>query len=137
MKNILLFLIMLASSIACQKDDNIGPPELLYQRWDVFQTKKIGDNAWISYDTDAQYDTEYRSDGMLLYRRNGVLIPANCCKPTQFSLNKTTISYNDPNHCPFSLCAGIPKTKETIEQLTGDLLELNDGTYITQYRSVK
>ena len=137
MKNFLLFLIVVALFIACHKDGSIGPPELLYQRWDMFQTKKIGDNAWISYDMDAQYDTEYRPDGTLLYRRNGVLIPANCCKPTQFSRSKTTISYNDPNHCPFSLCAGIPKTKETIEQLTSDLLELNDGTYITQYRSVK
>lgn len=137
MKNFLLLLVLTALSIACQKDDSIGPPELLYQRWSLFQTKRIGDNAWISYDTDAQYDTEYRSDGVLLYRRNGVLIPANCCIPTQFSRNQTSISYNDPNHCPFSLCAGVPKTKVTITQLTGDLLELNDGTYITQYRSVK
>ena len=88
------------------------------------------------YNVDGIYDTEYRPDGMLLYRRNGVIISAICCKPTQFSRSKTIIGYNDPNYCLLSLCAGVVKT-ETIQQLTNDLLELNDGAYITQYKAVR
>lgn len=137
MKNVLLFFVLTILTASCQRDESIGPPELLYQRWHLSKIRAVNSSAWIFYDTDGMYDTEYRLDGTLIYRKNGVLISANCCSPTQFSRSKTTISYDDPNHCPFSLCAGILKKKETIEQLTGDLLELNDGTYITQYRSVK
>jgi hypothetical protein len=85
---------------------------------------------------DAAYDTEYRQDGTLIYRRDGVVLPQQCCAPTHFSGKGKEIVYTTVTSCPYALCAGTV-SPATIQKLTPDLLELNDGTYIRQYQSVQ
>ncbi|WP_461138108.1 hypothetical protein [Spirosoma pomorum] len=136
MKHILAFVILLFVCIACQKDSSVGPINLLFQRWQLLQSKRIGDTAWIVHDMDGVYDTEYRQDGTLIYRRDGVVLPPQCCAPTHFSGKGKEIVYTTVTSCPYALCAGTV-SPAAIQKLTPDLLELNDGTYIRQYRSVQ
>lgn len=135
MKNPLLFLIVITLCIACQKDENIGPRDLLYQRWHLERAKRVGDSAWFSYDTDGFYDTEYRPDGTLVYRKDGAIIQAGCCSPTQFDRTETIINYKGWRTCPQVRCKLT--TNATITRVSDDLLELSDDIYITQYNSVK
>ncbi|CCH55692.1 hypothetical protein BN8_04972 [Fibrisoma limi BUZ 3] len=119
---------------ACQKDQAIGPDNLLYQRWNMYQTKRIGDNAWMVYDLDAFYDTEYRPDGTLVYRQNGQVINP-CCLPSKFRKADNLLRYSERNPCNYVLCA--QPNSATITKLSNSLLELNDGVRITQYRPVQ
>ena len=136
MKNTFLFVVLTLLLIACQKDESaICPGKLVYQRWHFSQTKRIGDNAWIMPNTDGYYDTEYRPDGTLIHRKDGVVIQANCCQPIRFNRSGKTINYTDRD-CPFTLCVA-DENQATITQLGNNLLELNDGTYISQYTAVR
>ncbi|QKZ11163.1 hypothetical protein [Spirosoma sp. KUDC1026] len=131
-----LLLLLVALSVACHKDTSVGPANLLFQRWQLLQSKRIGDTAWVVHDTDGVYDTEYRQNGALVYRRDGVVLPQQCCAPTHFRGKGKEITYTTVTSCPYALCAGtiLPAT---IQKLTPDLLELNDGIYIMQYQSVQ
>lgn len=136
MKKLCLLISFVSVCGSCRKDDSsIGPDNLLYQRWHLYQAKRIGDTAWFSYDTGGYYDTEYRPDGALIHRKNGVVVQASCCEPVLFNRNGTVIKYTGRD-CPFTLCAATSH-QSTITQLTNDLLELKDGTYISQYRAVR
>jgi hypothetical protein len=86
-------------------------------------------------DMDGVYDTEYRQDGTLIYRRDGVVLPQQCCSPTHFQGKGKEITYTTVASCPYALCAGTA-LPVVIQKLTPDLLELNDGIYIRQYQSV-
>ena len=135
MKNLLLLLLLVALSIACQKDDGIGPSELLYQRWSIVKTRTINDTIWAVNDVVDASDVEYRPDGTLIYRRNGQLTNANCCAPIQYSRINGEIQYTKWDVCPYAYCSF--RRMDKIIQLNNDLLELNDGYHITQYNSVK
>ena len=129
-------LMLLLLTGACRSDDAIGPIDLLYQRWHLERTKKIGDDAWISYDTDGYYDTEYRQDGTLIYRKDGIIKPTSCCEAGRYEGRGAVIQYIDFVACPFALCGFIAQ-KSTITVLHENLLELNDGRYSAQYSAVK
>jgi hypothetical protein len=129
---LLLFVLLLGS---CHGDTSIGPANLLFQRWQLLQGKRIGDTAWMVTDMDAAYDTEYRADGILIYRRNGIIQPPQCCTGNQFRREGQKIFYSDFINCPTVYCLSLQSV--TIQQLTDKLLELNDGTYIRQYQAVQ
>lgn len=134
----LLALIALFSILfgSCRKDTDIGPADLLYQRWHLDRVKRIGDTTWISYDTDGYYDTEYRLDGTLIHRKDGVIKPTSCCEAGRYSRKGVIIEYGYFVACPFSLC-GAPPQSTTITVLRENQLELNDGQKIAQYNAVK
>jgi hypothetical protein len=135
MTRYLLLLLVVLSLGACHKDSNVGPANLLFQRWQLVQSKRIGDQSWTVHDLDVRQDTEYRSDGILLYRLNGAIQPPQCCSGNQFRRDGQKISYSDFISCPTALCVSVQSV--VIQQLTDNQLELNDGTYIRQYRSVR
>jgi hypothetical protein len=135
MNRYLLLLLFVLSLGGCHKDTSVGPSNLLFQRWQLQQSKRIGDTAWIVYDVNAVYDTEYRTDGILIYRRDGVVQPPQCCRGNQFRRDGQEITYSDFISCPTVYCLSIGSV--VIQQLTPDLLELNDGTHIVQYRSIR
>lgn len=136
MKNGLITVVLLVTLFGgCQNNPDIGPADLLYQRWHLDRVKRIGDNSWISYDTDGYYDTEYRQDGTLIHRKNGVVQSASCCVAKRYERSGTIIHYSDFITCPTVFCA--PAQKATITLLGDNLLELNDGQRIAQYTSVK
>ncbi|WP_020606406.1 hypothetical protein [Spirosoma spitsbergense] len=128
-------LLLLLFVTACQKDTAIGPSDLLYQRWHLDRVKRIGDSAWISYDTDGYYDTEYRPDGTLIHRKDGVIKPTSCCEAGRYERSGVTIDYVDFPSCPSVRCSSASTSVVTI--LAPDLLELTDGQRIAQYRPVK
>lgn len=127
----LLFVLVGLLVTGCRTNSDIGPSELLYKRWHLSQTKRVSDNAWIAYDMDAYYDTEYRPDGTLIYRRNGVSTPSGCCAGNRFERNGAVIQYTDFPSCPTVKCAGY--TSATITILTDHLLELQTGEQLVQY----
>ena len=84
------------------------------------------------YNTDGYYDTEYRSDGELIYRKDGVVVLTSCCSGGRFSRNGLIIEYTDFPSCPSVRCSNASTSLITI--LAPDLLELQNGNTITQYR---
>ncbi len=136
MKNGLIFTLLLTILlVSCQKDTDIGPADLLYQRWHLDRVRGVNDNFWILYDTDGYYDTEYRRDGTLIHRKDGVIKPASCCEARLYERSGIIIQYSDFVTCPTVFCA--PAQKTTITLLSDNLLELQDGQRIAQYTSVK
>jgi|GEM_PF-4331318 len=127
-----ILLIFLVGS--CHKNTDIGPADLLYRRWHPEREKDIGDDLWKAYNTDGYYDTEYRTDGMLVYRKDRVIIPLRCCVPGRFERNGNVIQYTEFPDCPFTLCA--PPQQAIITVLRKNLLELQIGNTITQYTPV-
>ena len=124
--------LLLIVTAACHSDDSIGPSGLLYKRWHVLQTRGVNDTVWAEYDTDAYYDTEYRPDGTLIYRRNGVLTSAPCCSASRFERNGVIIQYRDfLSSCPSVKCGA--NSPATITALSNNLLELQIGDWLTQY----
>ncbi|MBC7571807.1 MAG: hypothetical protein H7319_19065 [Spirosoma sp.] len=95
----------------------------------------MDDSVWAMYNTDGIYDTEYRPDGTLIYRKDGVVQPAQCCAPTQFKRNGNVIQYTESLPCSLVFCdfTGNP----TIRILREDLLELESNNVITQYTPIK
>ncbi len=83
------------------------------------------------YDTDAYYDTEYRSDGTLIYRRNAIVTSAPCCAGNRFERKGVIIQYSEPESCLNVRCT--PAANVTITILKDNLLELQTGDRITQY----
>ena len=136
MKNILLFLVLIALTVACQRDESIGPPELLHQRWHLSKTRAVNTNAWISYDTDGIYDTEYRPDGALVHRKDGIVQARQCCSANKFERDGARIYYSDLTICPFVRCSG-PQAEATITILSGQLLELTTDQRVTQYVAIR
>lgn len=118
--------------LACHSD--IFPNDLLYQRWQLVQTRQ-GNGDWVQNKSTAVYDTEYRADGTLVYRLDGK-VTGSCCQPILFNRQKNNLVFGDITICGLSLCASPPNTA-TITQLTNDLLELTRGETISQYKSVK
>ncbi|MBC3787108.1 hypothetical protein [Spirosoma utsteinense] len=132
-----MFFILLTTIIlgSCQKDGPVGPPDLLYKRWHLTQTRTLDSNVWQSTDTDAYYTVEYQSDGTLVYQRNSVMTQANCCAPTTFNRQRETINYREWKFCSNAYCATTKLV--TINQLTETVLELNDGYRISQYEAAR
>ena len=87
------------------------------------------------YDTDAYYDTEYRPDGTLIYRRNNIVTSAPCCADNRFERNGVIIQYSEQESCPNVRCALTANATITI--LKDNLLELQTGDRITQYTPAK
>ena len=135
MKNILSLLLLVVLSIACQKDQSIGPPELLYQRWVFSQTRRLDDTTWAAPYRVNIDDKEYRLDESITYRRNGVVVTVNCCDPARFTRQGQTISYSDWNLCPTAFC-GVVKS-EIITQLTNDVLEVRTEYSVTRYIPIR
>lgn len=136
MKSNTLFILLLIVLVgACQSDQIVGPSDLLYQHWHLDRAKNIGDTAWVSYDTDGYYDTEYQPDGTLIHRKDGVIKPTSCCEAGRYERSGVLIQYSDFLACPTVFCA--PSKSSTITILRDNLLELNDGQKIAQYNSVK
>ncbi|MVM39076.1 hypothetical protein GO730_18570 [Spirosoma sp. HMF3257] len=133
MKNLLLSVaLLLTLVVGCHSDDSIGPASLLYKRWHVFQTRGVNDSTWAVYDADAYYDTEYRPDGTLIYRRNGILTSVPCCSSSRFERNGVIIQYIDfLSGCPYTKCGA--NSPATITILSTNLLELQIGNQLTQY----
>ncbi len=61
-------LCLTALTLSCHSD--IFPNDLLYQRWTFSQSRK-GNGPWAQFYKPTVDDTEYRSDGTLIYRVNG------------------------------------------------------------------
>lgn len=120
---------------ACQKDETIGPPELLYQRWQVDRTKPIGSDTWMMYNLDGIYDTEYRPDGALVHRKDGVIQTAKCCSASRFERNQNVIQYSEFVACALVLCNSTKISQITI--LQQNLLELQTEDRVTQYSPIK
>lgn len=131
---LVVFLLILLTG-SCYKGADIGPARLLYQRWQINQTKVAGTDTWVPSNPSGIRETEYRPDGALVYRRNGVVIPTPCCLGSRYRQDGTTISYIDPASCPSVRCA-YP-ANATIRILRDDLLELQQGNTITQYTPVR
>lgn len=133
MKRCLASLLLMAVSFgACQTDKPIGPADWLYKRWHVVQTRGVNETTWTVYDTDAYYDTEYRPDGTLIYRRNAILMSAPCCSSSRFERNGVIIQYTDfLSSCPYAKCGA--NSPATITILSSNLLELQIGSQLTQY----
>lgn len=129
-------ILLLTIVLGCQRSTDIGPADLLYKRWHIDRVRNVDENVWISYDTDGYYDTEYRPDGALINRKNGIIQSEQCCVPIGFEGNGNVIRYTKFPSCPFSLCASVPQ-QATITMLRSDLLELTDGQRVTQYNVVK
>lgn len=121
--------------------DNTGlsptknPADFLYQRWYFDRSKQIGDTVWTISKTDNSYDTEYRRDSTLIYRKDGVVIATGCCTPDQFILKGQTLYYTRQYTCPGVKC--LVNSSVTITQLTNNLLEIQVNNIITQYNAVK
>ena len=120
---------------SCQNDSSIGPADLLFKRWHLSQVKRVGGNTWIALDMDAYYDTEYQSNGTLIYRRNGVLTSSGCCVGNRFERNDEVIQYTDFLSCPTVKCAD--NTSAIITILKDNLLELQTGNLLSQYTPAK
>lgn len=116
MKSWIVGLVITALSIGCQKD-NIGPPELLYQRW------KLGDNT---------YFLTFRPDGIILHGQDSQ--DTYCCSPRFFLLQGNRINLKDaPSkplpagireaNCGYVRCAG-PGDSWQIVELTAQRLVL-------------
>ena len=133
MKITLILTVLFAS--ACRNGVDIGPADLLYQRWHFERTKKVGDEVWIAYDTDGYNDTEYRPDGTLIYRKDGVIKPTSCCAGGRYERSGNIIQYSDFVACPTVFCA--PAKSSIITVLKENLLELQNDNWITQYTPVK
>jgi hypothetical protein len=97
--------------------------------------KQIGDQSWSALDQLFFYDTEYRKDGTLVYRKDGVIQAVQRCRGNQFQRDGLKITYSDFTSCPTVFC--LPTKSEIIQQLTPDLLELNDGEFVRLYRSIR
>ncbi|GAB3999200.1 hypothetical protein GCM10028807_48770 [Spirosoma daeguense] len=121
--------------MGCQRDESVMPSSLLHRNWNLFRTREIASNDWRYWDSDAYYTVEYRADGTLVYRRNGVRSDANCCGALTYTFRGSTIQYTSWNFCPNAYCATIKKV--TITQLSETLLEFNDGYMVYQYEPAK
>ena len=128
-------ILLLFLTGSCRKNTDIGPADLLYQRWQLNQTKTVGTDNWVPFDPNGLYDTEYRADGRIIYRKDGAIQPAQCCAPVRFERNGNLIQYAEFPSCPFSLCVAIDNP--VIRILREDLLELESNNVIAQYRAVK
>ncbi|WP_461112663.1 hypothetical protein [Spirosoma jeollabukense] len=124
-----IWILLLAG--ACRSEGSIGPSDLLYKRWHLLQSRGVNDTAWVMYDTDAYYDTEYRTDGSLIYRRNGVVTSGPCCAGNRFERKGVIIQYSDSISCPNVRCG--PTLIATITILKDNLLELQTGDRVSQY----
>ncbi len=135
MKSHLITVILILLISACQSDTSVSPAGFLYQRWHLDRVKRIGDNAWISYDTDGYYDTEYRPDGTLIHRKDGVVKPSSCCVANRYKRSGVTIEYLDFPSCPLVRCSSPSTSLITI--LAENVLELQQGNTIMQYTPAK
>jgi len=131
---LVVFLLVLLTG-SCHKNTDIGPAGLLNQRWQFSQGRGVDDTTWYAPYKPYVDDTEYRPDGALVYRRNGVVMPMPCCSGSRYRQDGTTISYSDFSACLLSFCA--PVRNATIRILRDDLLELQQGNTITQYTPVR
>lgn len=131
MKSWIAMLLGLVMVSACQGDGSIGPKEQLYKRWNLNRVRNAQESTWVSYDTDAYYDTEYKADGSLVYRRNGVEIPTPCCSGNRFIRDGVMLVYGQYPSCPNVSC--VDNSKATITILRNDLLELQSGERVMQY----
>ncbi len=133
MKRLTYSLGLMILMLACHSD--IFPADSLYQRWQFSQSRR-GNGPWAQNYKPTVDDTEYRRDGVLVYRVNGQ-IKTVCCNPNHFNRQKNELTFTDDNPCPNSLalCAAYPKNA-TITQLTDNLLELTRGDVVMQYTPV-
>lgn len=124
--------MLLATS--CRSDQTVGPPDLLYRQWHLLRTREVTKSEWREWTSDAIYTVEYRVDGTIIYRHDGVQMQAGCCRPTQFNRQGAVINYTNWQICYNALCATVKRV--TIFQLTATQLELDDGYTISQYESI-
>jgi hypothetical protein len=134
MRNSLLTLILLIVFTSCKSDQTIGPPDLLYRQWRLLRTREVTKNEWREWGLNAIHTVEYRTDGTMIYRQDGVQMQAGCCKPTKFSRQNIVLNYSDWQLCYNAFCATVKRV--TIGQLTDTQLELNDGYTISQYEMI-
>ena len=138
MRNQLLaatFLLLLTG--ACHHDVQMGPSDSLYRRWHLLQSRKSQDSTWI-VNSATDSDTEFRVDGALIYRSNGVITPTPCCASSRFERNDTAIRFLDTNGCPNALCTSLSSSNSfTITVLTDQRLEMKSGDWISQYTEVE
>jgi hypothetical protein len=138
MKKVLSFVFLLAVLLgACQKDEGIGHPELLYKRWYLSRTRLVDNTNWLYYDTDGIYDTEYRPDGRLVHRKDGVIRTMPCCSATKFERSGKKIKYLDFEVCSYAQCSSLPENEATITYLSNELLELTTDQRVAQYTAVR
>lgn len=129
------FLLLVLWASACRNDNSVGPADLLHQRWHLDRTKKVGDEAWMMSNTDGYYDTEYRPDGALIYRKDGVIKLTSCCEAGRYERSGNVIQYRNFVACPTVFCA--PAKSSDVTVLKENLLELQNGNWITQYTPAK
>lgn len=132
MKSLSVWVILIILLVgSCHNDGSVGPASLLFKRWHPYQMRRVQDNAWTVYSTNVYDDTEYRSDGTLVYWKNSTITEAGCCRGSQFERSEVFIRYKGFIACSLVLCSS--KTNATINILRENLLELQSGNQIIQY----
>lgn len=133
MKRLLYSVCLLVLTVACESD--VFPTDLLYQRWEFFQSRR-GNSPWSTFYKPTVEDTEYKSDGTLVYRVKGQ-VQTLCCQPVRFKRQKNNLTFAEVTPCGYVACIDASSRNATITQLTDDLLELTTDETVSQYRSVK
>ncbi|WP_080058713.1 hypothetical protein [Spirosoma aerolatum] len=127
-----LVTLLLIASVACDRDQAVGPLDALYRRWHLIRSRPVQDTNWTVRDTN--YDLEYRADNTIVYRQKEKLLQGNCCAPTGFNREGTEINYTGWVLCYNALCGTLKKA--TITLLSEQSLELSDGYVVSQYEAV-
>lgn len=136
MKRGLFVLALLAVVlVACQKDVTIGPSALLFRRWQVYQTRDVGSTDWTAQNLGTYYDQEFRPDGTVIYYKDSVMTATPCCAGSRFEQKGVFIQYAEFPVCPTVYCSA--NTDTMILALNDNLLELQTGNRITQYKPVQ
>lgn len=127
MKTVLLFFILTASSIACHKDQSIGPSELLYQRWQWVESRPVGRSVFRPDLTRPSIIT-FKPSGEYIYEFNGKQF--TCCQPNRFvrqgnGLIFSTVAggYASPE-CAYVNCTAY-KPEHIIDTLSAQRLVLS------------
>lgn len=131
-----LFVLLLMTVVlgACQKDTTIGPSVLLFNRWQVYQTRDVSSTVWTVQKPGTYYDLEYRQDGTVAYYKDNLVTTTPCCAGSRFERKGAFIQYTEFPVCPTVYCGA--NTNVLVRVLTDDLLELQTGDQITQYKPV-
>ncbi|GAB3313400.1 hypothetical protein GCM10027299_00410 [Larkinella ripae] len=85
MKQLVLFVLILAGTVACQKAErDAAPTDLLYRKWQLTELKG-GDGNWKTISSESR--PEFRADGTIRYDSP----KPPCCSPIEFERQQDTL----------------------------------------------
>lgn len=142
MRKNLVLLVLAILSVACQRDENIGPPELLYQRWLWIESRSASQAVYRPDQTRPPTIVTFKPSGEYVYEFNGKQF--TCCQPNRFTRQGNQLSfftvaggYVSPE-CIYVLC-NLYRPEQLIDSLSAQrlVLSVKGSTAQSVYQAVR